>query len=305
VAPASHEAPGTAIERVRVRVPATSANLGPGFDALGLALKMVDELDLAITAEPGLQVRAYGDVPTDETNLVVRAARAGFAAVGEQPTGLALAYTGTIPHARGLGSSAAAICAGVTAALALRGVDDRALALRIAYGLEPHPDNIAAALYGGLTVAWLEDGCPQALRLAPDPRVQPLAFIPQVRTSTEASRGALPASVTHVDAAANAGRAALLVAALTHAPETLLAATEDRLHQPYRLPGIAGGAELVMRLRGAGVPAVLSGSGPTILALCRDDAEKLRARALADTGYPCHDVPVDMDGTTVVRNIDG
>ncbi len=135
-----------------MQVPATSANLGPGFDALGLALGMYDELSLRVTAQPGLRIHAYGDdepVPTDETNLVAQAARAAFGVLGEQPVGLELQYTARIPHARGLGSSAAAICSGVTAALALRGVRDRDLALRIAFTLERHPDNIAAAIHGG------------------------------------------------------------------------------------------------------------------------------------------------------------
>ncbi len=283
-----------------MRVPATSANLGPGFDALGLALTLYDELTLRLTDQPGLRVRAYGDVPTDETNLVVRAARVGFAAVGPQPGGLEVGYTAAIPHARGLGSSAAAICAGVTAALALRGVHDRVLALQLAYQLEPHPDNIAAALHGGLTVAWVDDRRPQALRLVPDARVLPMVFIPQVRTSTAASRGTLPATVAHAEAAYNAGRAALLVAALTAEPDALLAATDDLLHQPYRLPGIPDGAALVTALRAAGVPAVLSGSGPTVLALCRSAAERQRATALATARYPGRELAVDLSGTTCI-----
>ena len=130
-------------------MPATSANLGPGFDSLGLALGLYDELTLRVEHGSGLRIEAYGDVPTDETNLVVQAARAGFAASGEQPAGLELSYTAHIPHARGLGSSAAAICAGVTGALALNGVSDRSLALELAFGIERHPDNVAAAIYGG------------------------------------------------------------------------------------------------------------------------------------------------------------
>ena len=285
--------------QVRVQVPATSANLGPGFDALGLALGMYDELTLRISARPGLRIEAYGDAPTDETNLVAQAARAGFAAAGPQPLGLELSYNARIPHSRGLGSSAAAICAGVTGALALSGVRDRALALKIAFGLERHPDNIAAALYGGLTVAWIDvAGEPAAIRLTPARGIVPVAFIPERRTSTAASRSALPETVPHVDAARNAGRSALLVAALTSNPRELLAATEDRLHQPYRLPGIPEGAALIARLRAAGVPAVLSGSGPTVLALCRDSAESAVAHGLAAGGYEPCELTVDLEGTT-------
>jgi homoserine kinase len=295
VASAPFESPA----QVTVRVPATSANLGPGFDALGLALGMYDELTLRTSAVPGLRIHAYGDVPTDETNLVARAARAGFAAVGGQPAGLELEYVGRIPHARGLGSSAAAICAGVTAALAIAGVRDRALALRIAFGIERHPDNIAAALYGGLTIAWIDDeGRPAAVRLIPAPEIVAVAFIPQLRTSTAASRGALPESVTHQDAARNAGRAALLVAALTSNSRELLAATEDRLHQPYRLPGLPEGAALITQLRAAGVAAVLSGSGPTVLALCVGAEELAVAHGLAFGGYESCELAVDLQGTT-------
>jgi homoserine kinase len=285
-------------------VPATSANLGPGFDALGLALGMHDELTLRTSARPGLRIHAYGDVPTDETNLVAQAARAGFEALGEQPVGLELEYVGRIPHARGLGSSAAAICAGVSAALAIGGVRDRELAFRIAFGIERHPDNLAAALYGGLTVAWVDaDGRPAAVRLTPAPEIFAVAFVPQVRTSTAASRGALPESVSHRDAARNAGRAALLVAALTSHPLQLLAATEDRLHQPYRLPGLPEGAGLIAQLRAAGVPAVLSGSGPTVLALCRDAAELAVAHGLASGDYEACELAVDLDGTTCTEPV--
>ncbi len=282
-----------------MQVPATSANLGPGFDALGLALGMYDELTLRVSGRPGLRIQAYGDAPTDETNLVAQAARAGFAASGAQPLGLEMEYSARIPHARGLGSSAAAICAGVTGALALNGIRDRELALRIAFSLERHPDNIAAALYGGLTIAWIGGiGEPSAVRLTPARGVVPVAFIPERRTSTAASRGALPESVPHVDAARNAGRSALLVAALTSNPRELFAATEDRLHQPYRLPAIPEGAALLARLRAAGVPAVLSGSGPTILALCRDSAESAVAHGLAAGGYEPCELTVDLDGTS-------
>lgn len=282
----------------RVRVPATSANLGPGFDAIGLALGVYDELILRTSAVHGLRIAAYGDVPTDETNLVARAARAAFAVVGKQPAGLELAYTPRIPLGRGLGSSAAAICAGVTAALAIVGIHDQALALRVAAGLEAHPDNIGAAIYGGLTIAWIgAENMAAAVRLTPTSGLRPVALIPQCETSTPAARAALPQTVSHADAARNAGRAALLVAALTSCPRELFAATEDRLHQPYRLPDLPAGAALIARLRAAGVPAVLSGSGPTVLALCRDDAEVGVARGLADDGYEPCELTVDLDGT--------
>jgi homoserine kinase len=280
-------------------VPATSANLGPGFDSIGLALQLYDELTLRICPGPGHTIHAYGDVPTDERNLVLRAARAAFAAVGVSPPGLELRYTSRIPHARGLGSSAAAICAGVTAALALAGSCDRGLALKVAFELESHPDNLAAAIHGGLTIAWLAaDGVPEVVRLTPAPEVIPVAFVPEQQTSTEHARGALPQFVSHADAARNAGRAALLVAALTASPRELMAATEDRLHQPYRLPGQPAGQALISRLRAADLPAVLSGSGPTVLALCRDRAEADLACGLAMGGYRPWELAIALDGTT-------
>lgn len=262
---------------VRVRVPATSANLGPGFDALGLALGWHDELTAEIT-EGGLEVRPYGDVPVDERNLVVRAMRTAFSATGDQPDGLRLTYASEIPHSRGLGSSSAAICAGVVAALALRGVTpDDPLALELAARIEGHPDNVAPCLAGGATVAYHADGRARAVRFEPAPGIVPVVLVPKVRTSTAAARAALPDVVPHTDAAHTAGRAALLVTALTERPDLLFEATDDRLHQPYRLAAAPLSARFVTALRSVGIPAVLSGSGPSVLALCRDDAEADRA----------------------------
>jgi homoserine kinase len=240
----------------------------------------------------GLEVAAYADVPVDERNLVVRAARAAFDATGGQPDGLSVTYLPRIPHSRGLGSSAAAICAGIVAALALRAVRTErpdGLAFRLAAELEGHPDNVAACLLGGATIAWYDPApgassgagsgtgrgrpVPRAVRIEPDGGLIPVAFIPQVRTSTEAARSALPSSVPHRDAAYTAGRAALLVAALTGRPDLLLEATEDRLHQDFRLPAVPSSRSVVTELRERGIPAVLSGSGPTVLALCRNERE--------------------------------
>ncbi|WP_279579579.1 homoserine kinase [Fodinicola feengrottensis] len=225
---------------VRVRVPASSANLGPGFDALGLALGLYDDVELSIVSD-GLLVEVTGegarDVPTDESHLLVRAARAAFDRLGGQPAGLRLSCTNRIPHGRGLGSSAAAIVAGVVAASVLadpdagpRGAlsDDELLSL--ATELEGHPDNVAACLLGAGTIAWMEGPKAQAVRFHPAADLVPVAFVPTQPLSTEVARGLLPARVPHADAAANAGRAALLVHALTTDLSVLLAATEDRLH---------------------------------------------------------------------------
>ncbi len=259
---------------VRVTVPATSANLGPGFDTLGLALDLRDELEAEVL-ESGLvvEVHGYGDgeVPLDERHLVVRAMRATFERLGQNPPGLRLTCTNVIPHARGLGSSSAAIVGGVWLARELVAgghllLDDAAL-LDIAAQLEGHPDNVAPALFGGFVISGQEaDGSFFAVPGSVDPRVSAVVFVPADPVSTEAARGLLPATVPHADAAANAGRAALLVAALSGRPEELLRATEDRLHQQYRRSAMPASLALVEALRADGVAAVISGAGPTVLA---------------------------------------
>ena len=298
--------PSFRAEQVHVRVPATSANLGPGFDALGLALDLVDDLHARV-ADSGLRVDVTGpgeELPRDEKHLVVRAMRAAFARLGGQPDGLELSCTNRIPHGRGLGSSAAAIAGGILLARALVAGGDELLpdaqALALASELEGHPDNVAPALLGGLTVAWLDQTRAHAIRLECDARVRPVVFIPPFEASTEQARGLLPASVPHSDAAANAARAALLVAALTGAPEHLLAATGDLLHQQYREPAMPATAALVAALRGDGLPAVVSGAGPTVLVLARDAAEVARARGFAPADWRVDELAVLARGGHVV-----
>ncbi|MEV4411089.1 homoserine kinase [Catellatospora sp. NPDC049609] len=255
-----------------VLAPATSANLGPGFDALGLALDLCDEVTAWVTEDGKTSVEVTGEgageLPQDETHLIVRAMRDTFAELGVQPAGLALHCRNRIPQARGLGSSSAAITAGVTLANALAGGRlTRADEVRIAGRLEGHPDNIAPCLLGGFTIAWTEPGGARAVSLPVAPEIRPTVLVPAVRGLTEQARAALPATVPHPDAAFNAGRSALLVHALTAAPGLLFEATEDRLHQGYRAAGMPQTAELVARLREAGVAAVVSGAGPSVLAL--------------------------------------
>jgi homoserine kinase len=259
---------------VSVSVPATSANLGPGFDSLGLALSMRDELTAEVTAG-GLEVEVSGagaqDVPRDETHLVVRAMRAAFDLMGAQPPGLRLSCTNVVPHARGLGSSSAAIVAGVVLARGLVAggallADDQAL-FGLAARLEGHPDNVAPAFFGGFAISGRDDdGEFYSVGSPVDPRVQTIVFVPPTPVSTEVARGLLPTAVPHADAAADAGRAALLVAALAGQPEHLLRATRDHLHQEYRRPAMPASLDLVDQLRADGVPAVVSGAGPTVLA---------------------------------------
>jgi homoserine kinase len=260
---------------IRIRVPATSANLGPGFDTLGLSLSLHDEVQARVTPA-GLELSVTGESAGDvadagEKHLVVRAMRAAFDDLGvRQPPGLAVQCVNRVPHGRGLGSSAAAIVAGILAARALAGADTRpGAALPLATEMEGHPDNVAPCLYGGLTIAYFCGGdppTPRAIRLEPLPEIVPVAVIAPGPVSTELARGLLPERVPHADAARNAGRSALLIAALTSTPAVLLDATEDWLHQDYRAPAMPATNDLVRRLRAARIPAVVSGAGPSVLA---------------------------------------
>ena len=285
---------------VAVRVPASSANLGPGFDALGLALTLHDEVTGEVV-DSGLEIRVTGEgrdgVPLDETHLVVRAMHAAFDLLGGRPPGLRLTCTNAIPHGRGLGSSAAAIVAGVVLARALvEGGDellDDAAAFQLTVDLEGHPDNVAAAFFGGLTIAWVDGAAAEVERLETD--VEVTVFVPPTAVSTEKARGLLPETVAHRDASFNAGRAALLVAALTGSPQRLISATEDRLHQSYRAEAMPESYKLLRRLRVDGVPAIISGAGPTVLAFARGVA------AEAPDGWVVHELDVDAGGAQVAH----
>lgn len=301
---------------VHVRVPATSANLGPGFDTFGIALATYDEVTVAPVGDR-LTVEVSGegadDVPRDESHLVVSSCLTALRHWFGEPPGLRVRCRNTIPHSRGLGSSAAAIVAGVVAARAVaeslagdRAGPDDVDVLSLASDLEGHPDNVAAALAGGFTLAWtVEAGGARSVRLAPHPDVLPVACVPAWPMSTEAARGLLPATVPHRDAVFNAARAGLLVAAVTQLPERLLEATDDRLHQSYRAPAMRPTADLMERLRSAGVPAVLSGAGPTVLALCdrrRHSAEQVGA--LAGPDWQVDSPGVDLSGAVARRLVD-
>lgn len=265
---------------MRVRVPATSANLGPGFDALGLALALHDDVEVRALGSAEVVVDVVGegeqDVPSGEDHLVVRALRHALDHVGAPQTGLHLTCRNRIPHGRGLGSSAGAVVAGLLAARALvaepESLDDDVV-LALATELEGHPDNAAPALLGGATVAWCDDaaagGAVHAVRLPVDAAIAPVVVVPGTRLATSHARGVLPATVPHADAAFQAGRAALLVEALGRRPDLLLPATEDRLHQGYRRPVMRESMALVDALRARDVPAVVSGAGPTVLVLAR------------------------------------
>ena len=292
---------------VRVTAPATSANLGPGFDALGLALGLHDVVEATLSpprAGPPLRISIEGpgadDLPHDESHLVARAMRAAFDMLGGQPPGVELRCQNQVPHGRGLGSSAAAIVTGVLAARALtvggpERMDDDA-ALNLAAQLEGHPDNVAPCLLGGFTIAWSQGRDVRAVRLEPHPDVRPVILIPPVAMSTQATRGLLPDAVPHADASGNAARVALLVEALTHRPSLLLEATQDRLHQPYRAAAMPDTMALIDALRSRGLPAVVSGAGPSVLVL--PTSERL-AEIAAPDGWTTRRLAVDGKGTVV------
>lgn len=268
---------------VTVRVPASSANLGAGFDSLGLALSRYDEIAVT-TTESGLSVHVTGegsgDVPSGPTHLVVRAVERGLEAAGVWASGLDVVCRNAIPHSRGLGSSAAAAVGGLAAASGLAGKLDAGLMLgdaqlvQLAAEFEGHPDNAAASVLGGAIVSWTEPPGPdedvpryRAVRVPTHPDLRVVALVPAERSSTAHTRGLLPAHVPHGDASFNASRAALAVVALGDRPDLLLAATEDRLHQEYRAPALALTTAWIARLRERGLAATVSGAGPTVLAL--------------------------------------
>jgi homoserine kinase len=298
---------------VEVRVPATSANLGPGFDALGLALALHDVVTARITGR-GLSIEVSGEgadhAADGERHLVIRAMRAAFGRLGAQPPGIGLSCVNAIPQGRGLGSSAAAIVSGVLAARALAGavattsrLPDPEL-LRLAVALEGHPDNVSACLAGGLVISWAPATGARFARLATVGGLAPVLCVPNSELATSAARQALPATVPHADAAANSARAALLVAALTTDPGLLLDATEDFLHQRYRAAAMPGTASLVSALRAAGVPAVVSGAGPAVLTLTvagREPGVRTVAAVAAelDPSWQVRPVAVDSDGAVV------
>ncbi len=284
---------------VRVRVPASSANLGPGFDALGLALSCYDDVVVAV-AESGLSIEVAGEgadrLPRTRRHLVVKACLAAFDRLGGRPRGLQVICANRIPHARGLGSSAAAIVAGILAARALapgggERLDEQAM-LALASELEGHPDNVAACLYGGLTLTFPTAEGPRTVGLDVSEDLAPVAFVPNGRSSTAAGRARLPEAVPFADAARGAGRAALLLPALAGRPDLLLAATENPLHEAYRTAVMPGTVRLIDRLRSDGIPAVLSGAGPSVLGLT---TARAREAAMATTQRGWSAVPLDVD----------
>jgi homoserine kinase len=291
---------------VRVRVPGSSANLGPGFDALGLALGIYDEVEVSV-APDGVAIEVVGEgagrVPCDEAHLVARVMRTAWDVVGDAPSGIRMRCRNAIPHSRGLGSSAAAAVAGAVAAVALAGRDvelERDTILQVAAGVEGHADNAAASLLGGFVVAWETPGNTSqrfhAVRLDAHPGIHPVALVAGIESLTSTTRGLLPERVPLADAAFTGSRTALAVLAFTQRPELLLPATEDRLHQGYRRPAYPASADLVDALRERGVPAAISGAGPTVLALTTDGTLPSDLDLHGFTALP---LPVDNTGASV------
>ncbi|WP_369345497.1 homoserine kinase [Demequina flava] len=271
-----------------VTVPATAGNIGPGFDSLGLALGLVDEIEVRAVASADVTLSIEGEgaetLPRDESHLVVRALRAALDHVGASQTGLEIRANNRIPHGRGLGSSAAAVVAGISAARGLIAEPEALspeVALEIATGFEGHPDNAAPAIWGGTTVAWMDGALPHAVTLQTAADLETAVLVPGSVLPTKQARSVLPAQVPHKDAAFNVGRAALLVSALAGHNDQLFAATEDRLHQNYRADVMPAAMEMLSHLREQGLATVVSGAGPSVLVLGRD----LAAAGLGD-GMP-------------------
>lgn len=313
---AAESAPMAEGRAVQVQVPATSANLGPGFDTLGLALSVYDELTVTALGDDRLEIDVSGsgasEIARDESNLVVRSIEHVYKDVGREMPGLRIRARNGVPHGRGLGSSGAAVTAGVLAAKGLLAGDvefsDVDL-LRLATELEGHPDNVAPALFGGLTIAWTGENGPQHKKLIVHRGVAPLVLVPERMMSTTMARSLQPPHVSREDAVFNVSRTALLIAALMQSPELLLDATADRLHQDYRAEAMPETHALVTALRAAGFAAVVSGSGPSVLVLAdgpgrRQDAVEL-ADSVTDTPWEGLMLAVDVRGGTVRERAEG
>jgi homoserine kinase len=284
---------------VRVRVPASSANIGPGFDSIGLALGIWDEYVVTVTAEPALSIEVEGEgageLPCDERHLVHRSMLRAWEQLRVQPpAGLHLACRNAVPQGRGLGSSATSIVAAIVAAQGLCDIAtgragannsfDRTFTNNLATALEGHPDNASASVFGGMTLSWSDDVDPgqiHSVQLEVAEDVIPLVFLPATQLPTATARAVLPDQIPHDIAAKNSARVGLLVEAVTRRPELLHAATREWLHQEQRRASFPDSMSLLDALRGKGHAAVISGAGPSVLVLTTV-AQIEDARALAD-----------------------
>lgn len=281
--------------RARVTVPGSTANLGPGFDTLGLAVGIYDTVEVEVT-DSGLEVEIFGEganeLPRDSSHLVVKAINSALHAADAHAPGLKVTCTNNIPQSRGLGSSASAAVAGVIAGNTLAGsplsTDD---VIQLSSAFEGHPDNAAASVVGGAVVSWTDipvDGVSQpvyrAVPLTVHPDIKATALVPNFHASTNAVRKVLPSHVTHTDARFNVSRTAVMTVAIQTHPEFLWEGTRDRLHQPYRADVLPVTAEWVNRLRNRGYAAFLSGAGPTAMVLSTEPIEQKILDAAREDG---------------------
>lgn len=296
--------------KVTVKIPATSANLGPGFDTLGMALSFYDEFSAEVIPA-GLEIKVLGEgegsIALDESNLIYQSIKLVFSKFNKAVPALSITCHNNIPHGRGMGSSGAAVAGGVMLAAGLLQPEivlSEQQLLDFATELEGHPDNVAPALFGGLTIAWNDDEGPKHKKLSVHRGVSPLVLVPPNQMSTKLARSLQPDSVPHTDAVFNVSRSALLVAALTQSPELLFAATEDRLHQNYRASAMPETNALILALRAEGHPAVVSGAGPSVLVLEDDPVHRLEAIKFVAKEFPtwkAMPLAVDVKGASLER----
>ncbi len=289
----------------QVSVPATAANLGPGFDSFGLALEMRDMYAAQILDEAVFDVDLTGEgadeLRRDKSHLVIKAMLAGFEFMGQKPKGIALRALNVTPHGRGLGSSSSAIVGGLALARALVHGGEQFMSddqmIQLATSLEGHPDNVAAAILGGATIAWIQGGKGQAVSIPVHEKIKALLFIPTTQLSTSKARKLLPETVPHADAVANTAHAALLVHAISDRPDLLFVATEDHLHQSYRAEAMPKSIALMEKLRAAGVAAMVSGAGPSIVVLHTATETEIEEMVhAAGTGFTAKSLEISRTG---------
>lgn len=292
-------------KKVTVSVPATSANLGSGYDSLALALELRDVVTAELTDSKDVVVEIIGNgagsLPTDSSHLIAKTIIETSKKLGHEIGGFTLKCENSIPQGRGLGSSAAAVVAGLVLALELTGaqVEDDFI-LQEATNIEGHPDNASACLMGGLTISWeTESGEVNTRAMNVNPAIIPIVGIPDAELSTEKARELIPTQIAHVDAVFNSARTALLVAALVADPTSLLDATADRLHQEYRRPAYPESMKLVDLLREKGIAACISGAGPTVLALATEENANLALGLISVAGFAGQALRVADEGAFV------
>ena len=291
---------------IQVTVPASAANLGPGFDALALALELRDRYVAQILDEEIFDVDVAGEgadeVKKDGKHLVIKSMMRGFEYMGQKPKGIELRQLNAIPHSRGLGSSAAAIVGGLALArnLVLSGEEllPNEAIIEIGSEMEGHPDNIAAAVLGSATIAWINESTKaEAITIPVNPQIKCVAFIPESHLATSKARKLLPDSISHIDAVKNSTNTALLTHALEHRPDLLLNATKDYLHQSYRREAMPKSIDLVEKLRAAGVPAMVSGAGPSVLVLhTMSEAEENEFIKVGEPNFKAHKLGISAQG---------